>query len=624
MARVETSLKKSAGSTEKRWKQTARTTENTFRSANRDANAFAGNGLRNVSLQLSQVSQQAMATGDPIRALAIQLPDMAVGLGTVGILAGVAAGALLPLVANLFSVGDSTADAETSLKSFEAAMAEVVKFSKIAKTDIKELREEFGDFAEAVQSAAELGVQTALSKAMESFKTATIDAQGEIANLISKLEDLESANAELSEQKLFGNETTILVARGQVDELIQEVVSLSHKLGVSSANARDLQDALEAVASANGPEEIAQSASDAIEYIKGMYDETQNIPPEMALIVDNLNLVLTAAAAGADAIAGMGDSAADAVTQVERLARAFQYATAAGQNTVTGFESDDPRSKGAGALDTRFEYGRVSPFAASRQRKPKKRRGGSKGKSEAEKETNRLLRERDRILRSLETAQDKYNREVSELEELQKRGMLTTEEYQAAIANLQVELANAEFGEVISGIETISNSLADAIVNGENLADTFKQILKRMVADLIASNIQNLLMRTFSIGGTRRGGGFLGSILGGVFGGRSGGGSVNAGNIYPVNENTPNTEYFMPSTSGKILTPSQANIGGGAASPAYARVELVGGPLKLTDKGEVATFVTLKSDQSRASAVSEVRQNLQGWQGQLRQDGALI
>ncbi|MFK5282000.1 hypothetical protein ACI3PL_20830, partial [Lacticaseibacillus paracasei] len=57
-----------------------------------------GNQSRMMAMQLSQVAQQASATGNWVQALAIQLPDMALGFGAVGIAAGVLASVTLPLL----------------------------------------------------------------------------------------------------------------------------------------------------------------------------------------------------------------------------------------------------------------------------------------------------------------------------------------------------------------------------------------------------------------------------------------------------------------------------------------------------------------------------------------------
>ncbi|MFQ6549664.1 hypothetical protein AADZ90_017060 [Aestuariibius sp. 2305UL40-4] len=78
---------------------------------------------RNVALQLSQVAQQASATGDVMPAFAIQLPDLAIGFGTFGILAGAAAGALLPLVTNLMSARTEAEDFESTIPQLERALS---------------------------------------------------------------------------------------------------------------------------------------------------------------------------------------------------------------------------------------------------------------------------------------------------------------------------------------------------------------------------------------------------------------------------------------------------------------------------------------------------------------------
>lgn len=68
--------------------------------ANQNSAAAKGSGLqmRMMAMQLSQVAQQTQATGNFMQALAIQLPDLALGFGTVGIALGVMAGVLLPLI----------------------------------------------------------------------------------------------------------------------------------------------------------------------------------------------------------------------------------------------------------------------------------------------------------------------------------------------------------------------------------------------------------------------------------------------------------------------------------------------------------------------------------------------
>lgn len=71
-----------------------------YLAANNNSAAAKNTGyqMRMVAMQLSQVAQQTQTSGNFIQALAIQLPDLALGFGVVGIALGVVAGILLPLI----------------------------------------------------------------------------------------------------------------------------------------------------------------------------------------------------------------------------------------------------------------------------------------------------------------------------------------------------------------------------------------------------------------------------------------------------------------------------------------------------------------------------------------------
>lgn len=69
-----------------------------------------GNSARQASMQLSQVAQQGSVTGNFLQALAIQLPDLALGFGTLGILIGAAAGALAIFFINSAKKAEKASD----------------------------------------------------------------------------------------------------------------------------------------------------------------------------------------------------------------------------------------------------------------------------------------------------------------------------------------------------------------------------------------------------------------------------------------------------------------------------------------------------------------------------------
>ena len=81
-----------------------------------------GFDFRGPMQQLSQVSQQAMATGDVMTAVAIQAPDIGLAFGPVGIALGVVAGLALPLAGDLLGVGEAGVEAGEGVDEFTEAL----------------------------------------------------------------------------------------------------------------------------------------------------------------------------------------------------------------------------------------------------------------------------------------------------------------------------------------------------------------------------------------------------------------------------------------------------------------------------------------------------------------------
>ncbi|WP_136057741.1 hypothetical protein [Candidatus Halocynthiibacter alkanivorans] len=90
----------------------------------------------------------------------------------------------------------------------------------------------------------------------------------------------------------------------------------------------------------------------------------------------------------------------------------------------------------------------------------------------------------------------------------------------------------------------------DAIVEGENLGGVLEDLAKQFARAALEAALFGSGPFSSGAGG---GGGLLAGIVGAVFGKRANGGPVRAGESYLVNENTPNSEVFVPSTSGAIL-----------------------------------------------------------------------
>lgn len=105
----EQALDRLATAAEKTERRTAKSLSDVGKAAEQvgKQSAFASQNSRMMAMQLSQVAQQASATGNVLQAIAIQLPDLALGFGPIGIAAGAAAGAVLAYFASYEDGGDA-------------------------------------------------------------------------------------------------------------------------------------------------------------------------------------------------------------------------------------------------------------------------------------------------------------------------------------------------------------------------------------------------------------------------------------------------------------------------------------------------------------------------------------
>lgn len=122
--------------------------------------------------------------------------------------------------------------------------------------------------------------------------------------------------------------------------------------------------------------------------------------------------------------------------------------------------------------------------------------------------------------------------------------------------------------------QTFKDGLLDAIVAGRD----FTEVLQQIAQALARAALEAALFGEGPFAGGGDGGGLLGGLVSGLLGKRAGGGPVQAGQPYLVNENTANSEIFVPSRSGGILNVRQAQealagaAGGGAVRVTYAPV----------------------------------------------------
>lgn len=200
------------------------------------------------------------------------------------------------------------------------------------------------------------------------------------------------------------------------------------------------------------------------------------------------------------------------------------------RNRVQFIERGMARAAQEAALAAAVEQARERQREAERDA-----RSGARGAAreqrreerEAERELNNALRERESVLRSLETPYDTYIRRLQELAELQDRlpenERLTNDQLQRATDRLQQDLERAERGtERVDDTArqlglTFSSAFEDAIIKGED----FRTVLKGIEADIARIIIRKAITEPMA---NAFNGIDFGKIFTSIFSGSSGGG----------------------------------------------------------------------------------------------------
>lgn len=557
IARLESQSTRAANNVEKKFAQQNRAFVAGARQADSATSAFASGGLRQMSMQLSQVAQQGAATGNYLQAMAVQAADIGLAFGTAGVVVGALIPVLYGVAQGYLSAADSAEDTSEKLERFTAALKVAQDMANLAATPLDQLTEKYRQFADEVQRGAQIAAQAALSQAMRDFGeaaggigTALDDVVARAARYHEAMAALAIVQATLGERTI-SNASAFDSAERSVSEAQEAMRAAAEEIGLTALQAVDLEQALNALAKAEGMQGVADAASDALDLIDGMFDASQNIPPEVAAIVSELQAVLTAAASGVAAFDDMAAAAGGAADEAARLAT-NTYAAALARNYEGREDQIAPEDLPPVILPPKVSTGRRGGGRRSG--------GGGAGRSEAEKQQTEYARTAQRYIDQTRTAVEKYNEELRLLADLNQAGFFKDhpEAYARAVDQVTEAFQETEYSRVLKGIEDISDAMASAIVDGENLGDAMRNIFRQIARDLISSGIRKLLTDTFGLGagGSSGGGGLLGGLFGGWFfggvdGARAAGGPVSAGGRYLVGEKGP--ELFVPRTSGTIV-----------------------------------------------------------------------
>ncbi len=216
-----------------------------------------GFNLRGVTQQLSQVAQMAAATGQPVRALAVQLPDLALGFGPLGIAIGAVAGLTLPLLTDaLFGASEEVATLQERAEALAAAVKAFQDASEAAQVSTAELRGEFGSLATEADRALGALERLAQGEAERAMRENIAAISAEFGDLASAVIEVDDIVGQFTRDRALGSFMEALeIPEGVVAEaeaLAQALVDMGAAEGAAE-QAAAFQAALDALTAAKGP-----------------------------------------------------------------------------------------------------------------------------------------------------------------------------------------------------------------------------------------------------------------------------------------------------------------------------------------------------------------------------------
>lgn len=260
---------------------------------------------RMAAMQLSQVASQGSVTGNYLQALAIQLPDLALGFGTLGIVIGSVAGALAVPLFNAIgaaekSVSDLSDDVDTLSMSLEKADSGTYQLSESMR-DLEQVSRSAARLKISIDTAAAF---SALDELNENIAESVGDVFEPAVFGIASLEKIlrgSTLAAGYFEQYRFGAD----LAEGEISELImafreaneaatpesyeklsKTVISLKEKYGDTNSGVNELAESM--------AEQIpaAIRAAQLYERLKGVLNGTADSAGVATVYYDELSTAI--------------------------------------------------------------------------------------------------------------------------------------------------------------------------------------------------------------------------------------------------------------------------------------------------------------------------------------------
>jgi len=512
---------------------------------------LASNGARGMAQQLSQVAQQTMASGNFIQALAIQLPDMAMGFGAVGMAAGVLAGVALPLLYGmLFDTADGGKALEDQMAALSTAVDDYVSSVDAANAPQDVLIEKYGRMATEAQKALVAMSELAKVQGLQAM-AATIDLVGQSLLEVQAV----SAGAARAAGSRLGLIDDYGMAADQAERLRDALLALDHAEGLSAmaAAALTVNDAL--MSAFGSVEAMPAPLQEAYGHMAAIVDQASQMDAAVDASTTSMFEFVEAiysGIGGMDGLISQTNSLAGAALTAAQNMWDFLGAKGAAQKAV------DPKTfKMAGAYQLYASSRSAAPAVAPSAPKASRGgngggRGGGGGRAKTEEpffgdlegNLQKLEREIELLGRSTDqVATLKAKWEL--LDRAKERGLNLDAKQAGSSATLreQIDLQAESVGLLTaeleaqkisqdkfeSAIDGIADAMARALGQGESLRAGLASVFQGIAQDLLKSGLKSMLSNL--IGGVAGGGGGFFSKFAGAMMGKSfeGGGFTGVG-----------------------------------------------------------------------------------------------
>ncbi|MBW6506166.1 MAG: hypothetical protein K0B00_05365 [Rhodobacteraceae bacterium] len=591
--------------------------------------ALGGYQAKMLAMQLSQVGQQAMAGGGFMRALAIQLPDIGLAFGTVGTAVGLLAGIALPaLVSSFWDAGDAGRTVEDRIKDLTGALDAYNRYTDLAKKTTKELKEEFGSFADEMRNLSRYLAEVSVGRALDALATEGNPLLGELRDAVTAVHELDAATQKSARLiSGYGGATSeqILTAKEALGGFQDTVDDAAAKLGMLPEQAVAISAAFDRLFTAGNMTEIRDRAAEVLNQIQQFFPEGTKLPPKLAEAAELLEEIAAKAARGVASaeelaaldIAGGIRTAAD---EARRLADELLAAVGAAQSLASQGGAalrdaklryelrDDPVRLAAELAGAQFdartrvpqdadptikavieanrrqavsdaaELARSNAALAEWQRNQRSAAGGTEKQRgaladliDAQMQELAILRESDPVqkemLKHREAMVGATNAERQMVEELIATRLREQEQMQA----LQ------ETQDFFTG--TLYDAFEGLILRGESLKD----VLHNIVAALARAALQATLLGEGPLAGlfgTSGGGGLFTMLFKAIFPGKADGGLITgpgSGTSDDVLIAASSGEFVMTAAATRRHRHLLEAMNAGATMPGFARGGAVGG-----------------------------------------------